>query len=137
MIVSVVGIYEAPLGIHMTYLKSDGSGKYPFHDKSMQREMRGPVAGGSVHLAPYDPLRELLVCEGIETGLSCMQLFDLPAWAALSTSGLRTLELPVQVRNVVIAVDNDTNGAGQAAALSAYTRWTDEGRSVRLLIRGR
>jgi len=133
MIALVTGPYGEPAGIHMTYLTASGS-RYPFPDKSLQRETRGPVSGCSVQLAPYDPSCELLAGEGLESTLSAMQLFDLPGWAALSTSGLRSLELPPEIRHVAIAVDNDHNFAGQAAALSLYTRLTDEGRRVRLLM---
>src|SRR6516165_10375714 len=38
----------------------------------------------------------------IETALSAMQATGQTAWAALSTSGLRTLELPASVRDVVV-----------------------------------
>jgi hypothetical protein len=134
MIALVVGPNGTPYGCHMTFLKGDGSGKYPFPEKSLQRETRGTVGGGSVQLMPYDPSCELCIAEGIESALSAAQLFGLPAWAALSTSGLRALELPIEIRKIAIAIDHDLNGAGQVAALSAYTRWTDEGRKVRLLM---
>jgi putative DNA primase/helicase len=134
MVALVVAFDGEPTGVHFTYIKRDGAGKYPFPDPSLQRECRGAMRGSSVHLAPYVSGQELGVAEGIETALSCMQLFDLPTWAALSTSGFHTLELPPEIRKVVIAVDNDLNGAGQAAALSLYTRLKDEGRSVRLLM---
>jgi hypothetical protein len=134
MIALVVGPDEAPLGVHLTFIKRDGSGRYPLPDKSMEREIRGSVRGGSVRLTPFIPGQTLIVAEGIETALSCAQLFNLPAWAALSTSGLRALELPPAVRNVVVAADNDMNGAGQRAALEAYQRWTAEGRSIRIAV---
>ena len=40
--------------------------------------------------------------------------------------------LPPEVHRVVIAADNDANGAGQRAALGAYERWSHEGRVVRI-----
>ena len=40
----------------------------------------------------------LMVGEGIETCLAAMQATVHPAWAALSTSGLRGLDLPREVR---------------------------------------
>jgi hypothetical protein len=76
----------------------------------------------------------LLVAEGIETALSCMQLFGIPAWAALSTSGLMAMELPAKIKSVVIATDNDTNGAGHHAATTAYYRWVAEGRATQLIM---
>ena len=58
--------------------------------------MLGPCHGGVVRLASPGDL--LMVGEGIETGLAAMQAAGQPAWAALPTSGLRTLDLPDTVR---------------------------------------
>jgi hypothetical protein len=46
-----------------------------------------------------------------------MQATGLSAWAALSTSGLRTLELPAEIREVIVLADGDESG--EAAALDA------------------
>jgi putative DNA primase/helicase len=121
-------------GVHLTYLDPSGHGKYPFQDKTKQRECYGLIRGGVVSLEVEHPDRPLVVSEGVETALSCMQLFKLPAWAALSASGLATLELPPEVQNIAIAVDHDENGAGQDAASSARYRWEGEGRKVRRLM---
>ena len=75
-----------------------------------------------------------LIGEGIESTLSAMQMFHLPGWAALSAGGVEALYLPPKIRKVVIAADNDANGVGQRAALSARNRWAAEGRSVRILL---
>jgi hypothetical protein len=58
----------------------------------------------------------------------------MPAWAALSTSGLKALILPELVRDVVIVADHDASGAGQSAAWIAAQRWLAEGRSVRIAL---
>ena len=134
MIALVVDIAGHPIGVHMTYLAPDGRSKYPFADPAMQRECRGVLRGGVVRLAPHDPQRELIVGEGLESTLSAMQLFDRPGWAALSANGLVTLDLPIDVRHVAIAIDRDRNGAGQHAALVAYERWTAKDRKVDLLL---
>ena len=55
------------------------------------------------------------------SGLSTMQSIGLPVWAALSTAGLRALELPDHLRDVIILADGD--GAGEAAGL----RWRRQG----------
>ena len=70
--------------------------------------------------------------EGVETGLSAAELFDLPCWSAVYAGGLRSLALPPDVRRIIIAADNDVSGAGQRNALAAYDRWIAEGRSVRI-----
>lgn len=71
-----------------------------------------------------------MVGEGIETCLAAIQAKGLPAWAALSTSGLCTLELPAEIREVIVLADGDD--AGEAAALNAARRWTSKGRNVRI-----
>jgi hypothetical protein len=68
--------------------------------------------------------------EGIETCLAAMQATGHPAWAALSTSGLRTLELPPEVRDVIVLADGDD--PGEAAARACAWRWKREGRRVRI-----
>ncbi len=70
------------------------------------------------------------VGEGIETCLAAMQATGRPAWAALSTSGLRALDLPQGAREVIVLADGDD--PGEAAARDCAHRWNREGRSVRI-----
>jgi putative DNA primase/helicase len=81
---------------------------------------------------PIDPKRELLLAEGIETGLSAAQLLELPCWAAVSAVGLKTLELPLAAQRLCIAADHDD--AGKRAAAVARTRAIDLGREVRIIL---
>lgn len=113
------------LAIHRTYLARDGIGKAPVEPQKM---MLGPCRGGAVRLA--DPHDVLLIGEGIETCLAAMQGTGFPAWAALSTSGMRTLDLPRDVRDVIVLADGDN--AGEAAARDTARRWKSEGRRVRI-----
>jgi putative DNA primase/helicase len=103
---------DAPLAIHRTFLTRDGNRKAPVDPQKM---MLGPCRGGAVRLAPAGDV--LMVGEGIETCLAAMQARGLPAWAALSTSGLLTLELPDDVRDVIVLADGDE--PGEAAARGA------------------
>jgi hypothetical protein len=130
----VVDVNGAQTGVHMTYLCADGTGKADFPNRDFQRECRGVVRGGSIRLTAHDPGCELIIAEGIETALSASEIFDLPAWSAVSAGGLKTLELPPAVRRIVIAADNDATGTGQRNALAAYHRWSVDGRSVRIVM---
>jgi putative DNA primase/helicase len=112
-------------GIHRTFLRLEGCGKADLPDAKMSL---GRVRGAAVRLAPV--AAKLAVSEGIETGLSFMQATDIPTWAALSTSGLKALILPQQVREIVIAADPDEQGL--KAAREAAMRWWAEGRKVRI-----
>lgn len=119
------GINGAPIAIHRTFLSRDGTGKAPVDPSKM---MLGPCRGGVVRLA--EPGDVLMVGEGIETCLAAMQASGKPAWAALSTSGMRALNLPENVRDVIILADGDD--AGEAAAQETALRWKLQGRRVRI-----
>jgi phage/plasmid primase-like uncharacterized protein len=130
----VVDVAGEQTGIHMTYLLANGNGKADLGDPELQRECRGVIRGGTIRLAPHDPDRELIIAEGVETTLSAMEIFDLPGWAAVSASGLKTLELPATVRRIMIAADNDRSGTGQRNAAIAMRRWQGEDRVVRTVL---
>ena len=119
------GVDGEPLAIHRTYLSRDGTGKAPIEP---QKLMLGPCRGGVVRLAHPDA--RLMVGEGIETCLSAMQETGHPAWAALSTSGLRSLDLPANIRDVIVLADGDE--PGEAAARHCALRRKREGRRVRI-----
>ena len=78
----------------------------------------------------------VLIGEGVESTGAAIRVLDWHggAWATLSTSGLRAVELPVEVRRVVIAADRDVEGAGQKAAAQLAERLRAEGRRVRIFV---
>jgi hypothetical protein len=119
------GVDDKPLAIHRTYLAHNGAGKAPVDPQKM---MLGPCRGGAVRLSL--PGNLLMVGEGIETCLAAMLATGHPAWAALSTSGLRNLNLPREVRDVIVLADGDD--PGEAAARDCAWRWKREGRRVRI-----
>jgi putative DNA primase/helicase len=119
------GVDDAPIAIHRTFLARDGANKAPVEPSKM---MLGPCLGGVVRFAERG--RVLMVGEGIETSLAAMQATGHAAWAALSTSGLRGLDLPRDARDVIVLVDGDD--PGEAAAQDCAWRWAREGRRVRI-----
>jgi hypothetical protein len=119
------GADDTPLAIHRTFLARDGSGKAPVDPQKM---MLGPCRGGAVRLRL--PGNVLMVGEGLESCLAAMQSTGKAAWAALSTSGLRNLDLPREVRDVIVLADGDD--AGEVAARDCAWRWKREGRRVRI-----
>jgi phage/plasmid primase-like uncharacterized protein len=125
MIARIDNIDGELIGIHRTFLRPDGGGKA---DAEPSKAMIGRAAGSAVRLVAA--AETLIVGEGIESTLSAMQATGLPAWAALSVSGLIALVLPPTAQNVIIIADNDANGVGQRAAKAAAQRWRREGRRV-------
>jgi putative DNA primase/helicase len=116
------GVDDVPIGVHRTFLAGGGGGKAPVDPQKM---MLGPCRGGAVRLAPLGDV--LMVAEGIETCLAAMQATGHTAWAALSTSGLRALDLPRNARDVIVLADGDW--PGEAAAQDCAFRWKREGAS--------
>jgi len=115
--------------VHRTYLRADGMGKAALDPAKM---MLGGAAGGAVRLTQGPG--PLVVTEGIETALSLASgLLRTPAtvWAALSTSGIRSLRLPDYPGRLTIAPDGDT--AGREAANALATRAHALGWQVSLL----
>jgi putative DNA primase/helicase len=119
------GADGTPIAIHRTFLARDGKGKARVDPVKM---MLGPCRGGVVRLC--EPGDALMVGEGIETCLAAMEASGRPAWAALSTAGLRSLDLPNAVRDAIVLADGDD--PGEAAAQDCAWRWKREGRRVRI-----
>jgi hypothetical protein len=119
------GADGTPVAIHRTYLARDGGWKAPIDPQKM---MLGRCRGGAVRLA--EPRDLLMVGEGVETCLAAMQASGHPVWAALSTSGLRSLDLPIDIRDVIVLADGDE--AGEAASRDCGSRWKRQGRRVRI-----
>ena len=119
------GVDGAPIAIHRTFIARDGAGKALVESSKM---MLGPCQGGVVR---FGGARDaLMVGEGIETCLAAMQATGRVARVALSTSGMRSLDLPGGVRDVVVLADGDD--AGEAVTRDCAWRWKREGRHVRI-----
>jgi len=125
MIAAVQGADGKIVGVHRTYLRSDGSGKA---DIEPQKAALGPIRGGAVRFAKAGDV--LALTEGIEDALSFLQATNIPTWAALGTSNLSRVELPEVVREVIIAADGDE--PGERAANAAAQRFVGQGRRVRI-----
>jgi len=94
-----------------------------------ERRTYGPVRGAAVRLAAM-ARGVLAVAEGIETALSYAALTGTPTWAALSSAGMRHVELPDGLRWLAVAADFD--GPGLLAAEQLERRARDAGIEVRI-----
>jgi DNA primase len=122
MVAAVTNLSGDVVAIQRTYLKPDGSGKAAMLRPKMAL---GPVGKGAVCLAPAGST--LGIAEGVETGLSAMELFRLPVWCALG-SNLARIVMPPAVRNVAIFADHGK--AGEAAAARARDAFHEQQRKV-------
>jgi phage/plasmid primase-like uncharacterized protein len=101
------------IGLHLTFLRPDGSGKA---DMDRPKRMFGSVGGGAVRMSDHQPDAPLAIAEGIETALSYQQLKAVPTWACLSTLGIERVQLPAGVRQLIVAADGDEAGLRAARA---------------------
>lgn len=119
MIARVTDLNGRVTGVHRTWLDPRGFdpvllGKAPI---DTPRRAMGDLLGNAVRFGVADDI--LAAGEGIETVLSlrCV-LPTLPMAAALSANHLAALLLPVTLRRLYIALDNDAAGEMAAAALT-------------------
>jgi putative DNA primase/helicase len=130
MLATVTDPNGRAVSIHRTYLQ-DGQ-KAPV--AAPKKLMSGlPLAGAAIRLAPA-PERRLGIAEGIETALAAYELFEVPTWSCISTSGIESFEPPDDVRELVVFVDHDRNFAGQSAAYRAAHRLALRGLDVEVQI---
>jgi len=126
MVATIDDLAGEIVGIHRTFLKPDGTGKAAVEPNKMAL---GKLSGGAVRLTAG--ASELVLCEGIETGLSILQATGLHVWAALGTSNIGQVELPDFVRTIIIAADHDDPGI--KAARAAAQSYRESGYRVRIL----
>lgn len=113
---AIVADVQPTGGVHRTFFDKPGN-----RLTKNAKMMLGPCSGGAVRLS--EAVGPLVVCEGIETGLSLLSgLLDGPStvWAALSTSGMRALQLPPCPPSgaIIIATDGDAPGREAGAVLA-------------------
>ena len=102
------------LTYHVTYLDRGRKAPVPLPRKILPAA--GSLKGAAVELWPPGP--SLGIAEGIETAIAAQMMFDVPVWAALNTSLMKSWRPPIGVDHVLIFGDHDENHAGQAAAHS-------------------
>jgi Toprim domain len=98
-------------GVHLTLLKPDGSGKA---ETPRNKLTVGPSSGWPIVLAPLNDLLGLVICEGIETGLSVFEATGCGVWVAGSASRMPALadRVPPYVDCVTIAGEADAGRKG-------------------------
>uniref|UniRef100_A0A6H1ZRQ8 Putative primase n=1 Tax=viral metagenome TaxID=1070528 RepID=A0A6H1ZRQ8_9ZZZZ len=125
LVAAVSGPDNNLCGIQRSYLRGDGMGKAEVPKPKLSL---GKVRCGAIRLAPA--ARSLIVCEGLEDGLSLAQVFGLAVWVACGSAMLPSMRLPEFVRDVAVGGDNDS--AGRDAAAKAANALSERGHGVRV-----
>jgi putative DNA primase/helicase len=115
------------MGLHRTWITATGKA-----DIEPARMVLGAKQGGCIRLWPDEAVTTCLgVAEGVETALS-LALAMQPVWSLIDAGNLAAFPVLPGVECLTIAADNDA--AGLKAANECAMRWTQAGRSVRLVI---
>ena len=123
LIAAACNVDRRVTGVQRIFLTHDGH-KAPVNRPKMAL---GALRGSAVRLAPVTD--RVWLTEGVEDALALVQMMGQPAWAVLGTSGYKTVELPENIRTVILAPDGDD--AGQAVIQEAAIRLAGQGREVR------
>lgn len=138
MVARVVGLDGTPVTLHRTYLSVDGY-KSAVTPDQVKKQMTGVTMlnGAAIRLnVPRLQSRTLIVCEGIETGLSLVAATGNrhEVWAALNAGNLAKLQVPRErFDSVLICADKDVmnklNGwrQGEHSAEILHQRLLSEG----------
>jgi len=137
MIALVTDVGGRPIGIQRTYLNAAGTGKAAVPKPKLSL---GHVRGGAIRLAAdiarYQtvfpgPITGLMLTEGVEDGLSLMQMHGGSAWAAAGAGMLAAMRLPSVISSVIIGADADATG--RDAAQKAAEAFRAAGRTARII----
>ena len=130
MVATVSDAAGKPVSLHRTFLRPDGLAKAEM--AAPRKMMPGTLPDGAcVRLSDGD-LRVLGIAEGIETALAAAAMFNLPVWAAISSTMLARWTPPEGCKRVEIFSDNDPKYGGQAAAYTLAHRLACKGFTVRV-----
>jgi len=92
-------------GVHRTWLGQAGARWTKLAGVGDPRRSLGPLKGNAIRLFPVAEV--LGVAEGIETALAATALSGLPVWSCLNATALAAVELPLDVRRLVVFADRD------------------------------
>jgi putative DNA primase/helicase len=139
--------------LHRTLLEGEHKaplGESAKRQKSMQEENYLEYAR-SVAIRMFPVSSTLGIAEGIETALSCYQIYGVNTWAVMNSNFMKKFRAPAGVKHLVVFADMDRHSAtGQAAAfecahanllakndlLKVSVRWPDNGDFNDMLMNG-
>lgn len=115
MIAKIMNKEGLPIALHRTYLSKEGNKKAEIKPNKKLTPGLELLPGGAIRLFPPQN-NTIIVCEGIETGIACAQIFDEGVYACISNTILEGFEPPEGIRKIIICGDSDTKFVGQISA---------------------
>lgn len=118
--------------LHRIYLTEDGL-KAPVPEaKKMMSQFRD-LHGAAVRLFPLEG-DTLGIAEGIETACAARTISYMPMWAGVFATLMEQVEVPEQVKRVVIWADRDVSNRGIEAATALADRLEKKGLAVEVYL---
>ncbi|WP_439412948.1 DUF7146 domain-containing protein [Enterobacter ludwigii] len=139
--------------LHRTLLEGDRKaplGESAKRQKSLQEDNYLEYAR-SVAIRMFPISSTLGIAEGIETALSCYQIYGVNTWAVMNSNFMKKFRVPAGVKHLIVFADMDKHSAtGQAAAfecahanllakndlVKVSVRWPDNGDFNDMLMNG-
>jgi len=126
MIAAIHNKKGVKIGIHRTYL--EGTDKADIESPKKIMTPTESLDGSAIRLTSVYEI--MGIAEGIETALSCTQLYDIPTWSCMTAGLMEKWTPPEGCKKVVIYADSDRSFAGQKAAYVLATKLYNKGLSV-------
>ncbi|QBH98775.1 DNA primase [Limnobaculum zhutongyuii] len=138
--------------LHRTLLDGDKKANvdHPKKMKALQEDSYLSYAN-SIAIRMFPPASTLGIAEGIETALSCKQIYGVNTWSVMNANIMEKFRVPTGVKHLIIFADMDPHSAtGHSAAFACAhsnltvrndlvkvsVRWGDNGDFNDLLING-
>jgi hypothetical protein len=123
-------VSNRPQGVHLTALRSDGSGKAEFRDP---KRTHGVAGGAVIKLSANATVTDtLFIAEGLEDALSAINAGIYPVWAAGSAGAIESFPVLDGIRRLTILGDADDRGLN--AACACRDQWQAAGRECVILL---
>lgn len=109
--------------LHRTYLNGSKKAPVPVPKKmnSLQDDKYLDYAE-SVAIRMFPVASTLGVAEGIETALSCKQIYNVNTWSTMNANHMTKFIAPKGVRHLIVFADTDWSATGHAAAFECANR---------------
>lgn len=109
--------------LHRTFLDGDRKAAITANKKMTRMQDENYLSfAGSVAIRMFPVSSTLGIAEGIETALSCRQIYGCNTWSTMNSGFLAKFRAPKGVKHLIIFADSDANGAGLAAAFECGHR---------------
>lgn len=142
MLAAIVNAQGAHIATHQTWLAPDAHGAWRKAPLDTAKKIRGTFLGGTIRLqrgASGKALKDapagdvVAIGEGIETCLSvALACPEIRVLAAASLGNMASVQLPEQIRSVILLADNDTAPQAQRGLRRAIDFHLAAGREVRV-----